>query len=50
MSASYQELQRGSRMYTEPGPVDFVEGEALYAVESILESRMVKGRREVLVK
>ena len=34
----------------QPGPVDFVGGEALYAVEAILKSRMVKGRCEVLVK
>ena len=34
----------------QPGPVDFVEGEALYAVEAILESRVVKGRCELLVK
>ena len=34
----------------QPGPVDFVDVEALYAVEAILESRVVKGRCEVLVK
>ena len=34
----------------QPGPVNFVEGEALYAVEAILESRIVKGRCELLVK
>ena len=34
----------------QPGPVYFVEGEALYAVEAILESRVVKGRCELLVK
>ena len=34
----------------QPGPVDFVDGEALYAVEAILGGRVVKGRREVLVK
>ena len=33
-----------------PGPVDFVKGEALYAVEAISESRAVKGRCELLVK
>ena len=34
----------------QPGPVDFVEGEALYAVEAILKSRVVKGRCELLLK
>jgi hypothetical protein len=34
----------------QPGPVDFVDGEALYAVEAILESKVVKGRCELLVK
>ena len=34
----------------QPGPVDFVGGEALYAVEAIFKSRIVKGRSKVLVK
>ena len=34
----------------QPGPVDFAGGEALYAVEAIFKSRIVKGRSEVLVK
>ena len=34
----------------QPGPVDIVEGEALYAEEAILKSRVAKGRCELLVK
>ena len=34
----------------QPGPVDFAGGEALYAVEAIFKSRIVKDRSEVLVK
>ena len=34
----------------QPGTVDFVDGVALYAVEAILESKIVKGRCELLVK
>ena len=34
----------------EPGPVDFVEGAASFAVEYILKERIVKRQKEVLVK
>ena len=34
----------------QPGPVDFAGGKALYAVEAIFKSRIVKGRSKVLVK
>ncbi len=49
---SESELLRVSERFAnvQPGPVDFVNGEALYAVEAILESKVVKGRCELLVK
>ena len=49
---SESELLRVGERFTnvQPGPVDFVNGEALYAVDAILESKVVKGRCELLVK
>ena len=48
---SASELVRVGKRFAnvQPGPVDFVDGEALYAVEAILESKVVKDQRELLV-
>ena len=47
-----RELSEGAAHFVDvqPDPVSFVEGQALYTVVAILESRIVKERREVLVK
>ena len=47
-----RELTKASNRFAnvQPGPVDIVEGEALYAVEAILGARSKKGKSEVLVK
>ena len=34
----------------EPGPIDIVEGIERFAIEYILKERVVKSRKEVLVK